>query len=191
MFTLVKREDDILDANKLWIQKKQKIQESKPEKKFKCEKYARTYKQRQTLSHHQNYACEVMPQFSCEFCGKGFKHKHHVRRHIDQVHLKISGNIPKIKHICERCFRSYKWASDLMRHKRSEHAAIKAQYTCDTCDYKAKRKAYLFEHITLHHILELNVHSYRLLLFSKYYFRNSFFIIRITYSFHLKSNIFT
>lgn len=90
LFTIGKHNDDVLPVSKLQAQKNLKVQDSNQEKKYKCEKCARTYKHKHALSHHQRYACEVMRQFSCKLCGKEFKYKHHVHRHIDQVHLKLS-----------------------------------------------------------------------------------------------------
>ncbi|XP_033210161.1 zinc finger protein 92-like isoform X4 [Belonocnema kinseyi] len=54
---------------------KSKIQERKEEsaKKYKCQKCARSYKRKESLSRHKKFECDVIPQFVCKFCGKLFK----------------------------------------------------------------------------------------------------------------------
>ncbi|XP_033231771.1 zinc finger protein 569-like [Belonocnema kinseyi] len=54
--------------NKLSTPKKWKIRESEqePEKAYKCEKCARTFKYKANLVVHQKYTCDVIPQFNCQ-----------------------------------------------------------------------------------------------------------------------------
>ncbi|XP_033210171.1 zinc finger protein 723-like [Belonocnema kinseyi] len=142
--------------NKLRSQNKQKIQESrhKSGRKYKCEKCARTYKLKHTLKSHQKYDCNVVPQYSCKFCGKKFKRIYSMSRHIGRLHLKTDLQTSPARHNCDKCFRSYNWPYDLNRHKRLEHAADMPQFTCDYCGHRANQKSNLGTHIILKHLIK-------------------------------------
>ncbi|XP_033231749.1 zinc finger protein 595-like [Belonocnema kinseyi] len=132
---------------------KLKFQESnvEEEKKHKCEKCARSYKQKYCLNYHQRFECEVMPQFNCKFCGKLFKHKGYINKHIDRVHQKKNSKEPKTKLNCDNCSQTYTTISSLNRHKRIQHDPMTRHFICDICNYKTKRKDYLVTHITSRH----------------------------------------
>ncbi|XP_033231845.1 putative zinc finger protein 66 [Belonocnema kinseyi] len=143
--------DNLAINNKLPIHKQQEIQrsEEEPEKKYKCEKCARSYKRKETLGRHKKYECDVMPQFSCKFCGKRFKQKSHMTRHVRYTHLKPNES-SKSRHNCDECSRSYNWSYDLTRHKLLKHATVEPQFTCDICGHKMMEKRKLSKHITSH-----------------------------------------
>ncbi|XP_033210167.1 zinc finger protein PLAGL1-like isoform X1 [Belonocnema kinseyi] len=69
--------------------RKPKIQEPNVEskKKYQCGKCSRIYVQKKDLNSHLKYECNVTPQFKCQFCGKLFKRKHHMNRHVGHLHL--------------------------------------------------------------------------------------------------------
>ncbi|XP_033231870.1 zinc finger protein 254-like [Belonocnema kinseyi] len=127
------------------------------EKKYKCEKCARSYVWKRSLYNHKKYECEVIPQWKCEFCEKPFKFKSHMNKHIVCVHQKTNSNTSPTRHYCDKCSRSYIWPSDLARHKRLEHVAVKPQFTCHVCNHKTSRKDHLFQHIVALHTNELNI----------------------------------
>ncbi|XP_033231803.1 zinc finger protein 184-like [Belonocnema kinseyi] len=141
------------DEKHEWKQKKQKIHKSKqePEKKYKCEKCARTYKQKYHLTQHRKYECNVIPKFNCNFCSKRFAQKSSMLRHVGLVHLKTDSKPPILRHDCDKCSQSYRSVSGLNQHKRSDHA-IGIQFNCDICDYKTKRKPNLSRHMTAMHL---------------------------------------
>lgn len=56
------------------------------EKKFKCVKCGRSYKQKVTLVRHQRYECGIVPQFPCSFCPYRAKHRAHLDYHIRYRH---------------------------------------------------------------------------------------------------------
>lgn len=131
--------------------RKQRIEDTKREKKYKCEKCARSYRQKGTLNIHQKYECDVQPQFECKFCGKRFKQKSYINSHINRVHQKTNSDTAPTKYDCNKCTRSYKSLNTLTRHKRVEHAEVKRQFTCDYCSHQSKQKTHLSNHINSQH----------------------------------------
>lgn len=134
--------------------RKLKTQEPKAESdmKYKCEKCARTYKQKRTLYTHVKYECDVTPQFTCNFCSKPFKRKQNLWRHTDLLHQKTNLKTLKERRNCNKCSRSYSTKSALNRHKRIQHEGITRQFICNDCDYRTTDKVNLYRHITLYHI---------------------------------------
>ncbi|XP_033231814.1 zinc finger protein 160-like [Belonocnema kinseyi] len=182
--TVNTRETDILAAgNNRWTFNKRKIAESeqKLEKRYKCDKCARTYKYKCNLITHQKNVC-CGRHFRCTFCGKRFIRKSNFTRHVDSAHKSLEHatveqftcnfcgyksnrkchlethitvrhfQALKKRYNCNICSRSYTTRSSLNRHKRIEHAAVKPQFICDFCGHKANRKCYLAEHITHRHL---------------------------------------
>ncbi|XP_033210162.1 zinc finger imprinted 3-like [Belonocnema kinseyi] len=148
---------EILPFKKQQSHKKQKNQQGRHESehKYKCEKCARTYKQKENLISHQKFECGIMPQFTCKFCSKQFKWKSDMIRHVSHlhhVHLETNLQASKMRHNCDKCSRSYTWHKDLYRHKRLEHATVTPQFTCDICAHKTKRKYTLSKHIIRKHL---------------------------------------
>lgn len=107
---------------------------------------------KQTLCSHKKYDCGLMLQFSCKICGRIFKWKSNLNRHVSVVHLKTNLQISKLKHNCVKCSRSYTSISALHEHQCLEYAAVKPQFTCDHCGHTAKEKFRLAEHISLFHL---------------------------------------
>lgn len=128
------------------------MQDSKQEKKYACEKCARTYTQKHNLTVHQKFECGVMPQFECQFCGKRFKQKHHMNTHIGRVHQPTNSNTPQERYNCDECSRSYSYSGGLSLHKRLKHSEVKPQFICNYCGYKTNLKYNLSKHITLRHL---------------------------------------
>ncbi|XP_033231872.1 gastrula zinc finger protein XlCGF57.1-like [Belonocnema kinseyi] len=89
--TVYVREDEIFAVKpKMHTHKKQKTEESNPEKKYKCIKCARGYTNKGNLTSHQKYECDVKSQFLCKFCNKQFAHKSHMIRHVGLLDIKKS-----------------------------------------------------------------------------------------------------
>ncbi|XP_033210150.1 zinc finger protein 718-like isoform X2 [Belonocnema kinseyi] len=118
-------------------------EESKNEKRYKCEKCARSYKWSENLRRHKKFECGVMPQFTCQFCGNQFSRKCNMKSHIDIVHFKTSNRsiLQKLK----RKHNSLKGVGN---------AADVPHFICDICDYKSKRKDYLLNHMKSRHSLK-------------------------------------
>ncbi|XP_033231864.1 zinc finger protein 254-like [Belonocnema kinseyi] len=157
----VRKTDVSVVKRKLRSQRKPRIQQpkQKPENKYKCDKCARAYQQKQNLTVHQKFECGVMPQFTCQICGKQFKRAFHVRSHINHVHLKKNIKTSQTKHNCDKCSRRYHTSTGLSDHKRVEHATVKPQFTCNICYYKTNRKVCLLRHITSRHTIEFSMHT--------------------------------
>lgn len=61
------------------------------------------------------------------------------------------------KHICEQCGKLYKQKGTLAFHLRYE-CGKEPQFSCDFCNYKAKRKTSLNSHIAFKHKNMINVY---------------------------------
>ncbi|XP_033231849.1 zinc finger protein 431-like [Belonocnema kinseyi] len=145
---------DIFPTDQLPIRKEKKIQESELEldRKYKCEKCARTYKKKHSLVTHKKLECDVMPQFRCKFCDKRFKRKFHMKTHVNHVHHKKNLNKSALRHECNMCSRSYFSLNSLNRHKRLEHASVIPHFICDYCEHKTNQKSSLLKHIMSRHL---------------------------------------
>ncbi|XP_033231810.1 zinc finger protein 676-like [Belonocnema kinseyi] len=145
--------EDTLRSNKLPTPEKRKFSKLKEEPKvYKCEKCARTYKQKNNLSNHKKLECGAIPQFRCEFCFKQFKRKSHMIRHVDDIHLKTHVQTSQTRHNCDKCSRSYTWLKSLNQHKYLKHAEVKPQLFCDVCGHTTNMKSSLTKHITARHL---------------------------------------
>ncbi|XP_054286050.1 sal-like protein 2 [Macrosteles quadrilineatus] len=61
------------------------------------------------------------------------------------------------KHICEQCGKLYKQKGTLAFHLRYE-CGKEPQFSCDFCDYKAKRKTSLNSHVAFKHKDMINLY---------------------------------
>ncbi|XP_033231772.1 zinc finger protein 567-like [Belonocnema kinseyi] len=141
-------------GNKPSTRKKRKNQESEqePEKEYKCEKCAQSYKNKAHLIVHQKSSCDVIPQFNCKLCGKQFTRKGNLSRHVKFLHLKTDSQTPDRKYNCDLCFRSYRYKQGLNEHKLIKHAAVIPQFTCDYGDKKKYFKTNLRRRVTSLHL---------------------------------------
>ncbi|XP_033231841.1 zinc finger protein 723-like [Belonocnema kinseyi] len=148
----IKEMEDCAFNIKLPTYDNQTIQELKqePQKKYRCEKCARSYRQKNMLNRHKKFECGVTAQFTCKFCDKQFKRKSNVNRHIRQVHQKTV-----FSYTCNICSKNYHSVNGLNQHKRFKHAVVKPQFTCDFCGYKSNHKNNLSKHIFSRHLQSL------------------------------------
>ncbi|XP_033231863.1 zinc finger protein 676-like [Belonocnema kinseyi] len=148
----IREADIVANESRMPTQEKQKIQELRSEKKYKCEKCARSYSRKNSLYSHQRYYCGVIPQFRCKFCDRRFKKQHGVNRHIGLVHQKKISKTPILMLKCDKCWRSFTRLDSLNRHELLVHSPAKPQFTCHNCGFKMKSKADLSKHITRKHL---------------------------------------
>ncbi|XP_014234611.1 zinc finger and BTB domain-containing protein 41-like [Trichogramma pretiosum] len=75
---------------------------------------------------------------ACDICGKVFKLRGHLNRHIDSVHRKIT-------HSCDICLKTFSNKSNLKIHSDSVHNEVR--HACDICQKTFSDKGYLKTHI--------------------------------------------
>lgn len=89
---------------------------------------------------HQGVSCY---KHYCEYCGKGFLTKGHMRDHIALHHLGIK------RYKCEYCDQQFVCGPTLRRHVRKEHTKHKP-YACEYCGERFFEKTPLQRHLTFH-----------------------------------------
>jgi len=60
--------------------------EIRPALPFKCDKCAKTYKTKNTLSRHLKYECQMDPSFPCALCDYRTKLRGNLRGHLMAIH---------------------------------------------------------------------------------------------------------
>ncbi|XP_033231755.1 GDNF-inducible zinc finger protein 1-like [Belonocnema kinseyi] len=149
----IEENDNLTPKEKLWIEEMKQIQESTQEtgKDYKCEKCAKTYKWKRSLTAHQKFGCDVVPKFKCKLCEKRFKRQYDLNNHVHRMHQKTNSKKSNFRHTCDKCFQSYCSVTALSRHRRLSHAAVIPQFFCDICGIKMNRKSNLVAHIATRH----------------------------------------
>ena len=80
--------------------------------------------------------------YMSSFCGKGFKHKYDLSRHVVGLH-KGEGI-----YTCTVCEKSFEKRSHLSTHMKIH--SEETLHTCFTCGISFKRKTHLKKHLTIH-----------------------------------------
>ena len=70
-------------------------------------------------------------EYHCDTCGKTFKQKTHLTRHVESLHLGI-------KYPCQLCNYKASQISNLVTHTETVHE--KKQYTCKICPFEARTR---------------------------------------------------
>ena len=93
-------------------------------------------------AHRAHKNAHVEKKHSCEICNKSFPFKSGLRQHM-QKHAKVN------RHHCfaGKCKKSYKWASDLIRHV---HTHLDTVLSCGDCNYTTKEARLLKRHEAKH-----------------------------------------
>ena len=126
---------------------------------------------KQTLKIHTESEHLNMTKYSCDQCGFRANLFHHLKRHVEAVHLKKfscveCGFRAKFAHSlkvhtdavhrnlrpysCDRCRYKSATPSQMKRHVESVHLKLKP-FKCDHCDHRASLSASLAKHIKLRH----------------------------------------
>ncbi|XP_033231844.1 zinc finger protein 43-like [Belonocnema kinseyi] len=130
------------------------ISKQDPDKKYKCEKCARSYSHKSNFYRHQKFEIEVIRQFSCKFCNKSYKQKVSMDTHVARMHQKTNTKKSVLRHMCDKCFRRYTRLDSLQRHKLLDHAKVQRQFICNFCGNETNVKSSLYVHITSRHMNE-------------------------------------
>ena len=89
-------------------------------------------------------------KYECEHCGKEFKRKDHLKKHMANKH-----DIGVVWHNCEHCNYKAKSAGNLKKHMANKHDIGVVWHNCEHCNYKAKEAANLKKHLAMVH--DINV----------------------------------
>ena len=89
-------------------------------------------------------------KFACEECGKIFKAKKNLSKHIkchlpDDLKRQIKENAKK-KHICDSCGQGFIDKTRLKWHEASQHTGIKS-FHCEQCTKSYFRSDHLKTHV--------------------------------------------
>ena len=91
--------------------------------------------------------------FSCQYCGKLFRQKSHLRKH-EAKHVQDIIEGPKSAYVassdrplqCDYCVKGFKEESALRRHTRIQHETL-AKFKCDLCEYQSNWKRNFHRHL--------------------------------------------
>ena len=76
-------------------------------------------------------------KFPCSHCGKEFKQRPHLQRHVESIHLGV-------RYRCDQCDHQATQISNLVTHKEMVHE--NKFYSCKFCDFKAKSRSQIRKH---------------------------------------------
>ena len=82
---------------------------------------------------------------SCDKCGKEFRSKGHLQRHVDGVHHKLKG------YKCDRCDYEATDRRYVERHKAIVHENQRPTFTCNICSHQMRTLAALKSHDARRH----------------------------------------
>ncbi|XP_023938167.2 transcription factor IIIA [Bicyclus anynana] len=127
-------------------------------KVYKCEHCETKFTRWTELMHHKRVD-HVSPEYICHDCGKVFKERGHVIRHVKK-HLP---NAPVTIFFCpyDNCLRHYSRNSNLKQHILVKHEGL--TFDCSLCGAKLSTKAKLNEHIDRHNRPDLPPKLYKTL----------------------------
>ena len=94
--------------------------------------------QKAHLEYHVNAIHLQLKDFKCKECQKSFVDKNHLTTHINRAHLKTK-SIKK----CPKCKKDFAFLS---QHMKDMHNEKNREFSCDICNYVAKRKTHLTQH---------------------------------------------
>lgn len=124
-----------------------RIHQIQTQKKFKCDQCNRFFNHHAKLSKHKRTVhTEQMEQsmHACEICGKVYKYKHNLKRHVEFDH-KVK-RIARSDNRCGICNKQFAFKGNINRHIRLVHEKLKP-FKCSFCDNCFGEKTQLKLHI--------------------------------------------
>ncbi|KAG8259304.1 hypothetical protein J6590_014773 [Homalodisca vitripennis] len=110
---------------------------------FSCDKCGKIYRHRRSLWLHDKYECGKPPQFICPYCPYLAKRKSHMKTHLALKHSEVSDS-------WNDCGKTYTHKRSLWLHGKYE-CGKPPQFLCPFCPYKAKLKGNLKTHVLIKH----------------------------------------
>lgn len=93
---------------------------------MKCETCNQTFESYQLLNGHKlNNASCTLRKFKCDACGKSFKEKVALKRHM-------TSHTDETPYPCKLCGKKFKFPQNLRRHDNIVHKELKP-FKCDIC----------------------------------------------------------
>ena len=98
--------------------------ETKKANLMQCNKCFKDFRQKKSLEGHLRTCIgsgndQVKP-FACDFCDYRAKLKHHLRLHIDNVHLRLQPKPQTADYPCPKCNRRYFHKKSMLSHLRHD-----------------------------------------------------------------------
>ncbi|XP_069464366.1 GDNF-inducible zinc finger protein 1 isoform X2 [Ambystoma mexicanum] len=110
---------------------------------YRCDTCTQTFANRCNLRSHQRHVHSSERRFPCELCGKKFKRKKDIKRHILQVH-EGGGE----RHFCQVCGKGLSSKTALRLHERT-HTGDRP-YGCTQCEARFSQPSALKTHMRIH-----------------------------------------
>ena len=114
--------------------------------KYDCESCGKKFRHKGNMQRHVNTIHRKCEEFSCHLCDYKTIHKHFLNNHVKRVHQRVK------RFHCDQCdYKSYD-SANLERHCKMVHLQIKSRFACELCDYKTFLAANLNRHVKAVHL---------------------------------------
>ena len=122
--------------------------EEKVTSRHKCQQCTFSCDRPSILKDHV-YTKHEGGEIKCSLCKATFQKSKNLREHTKTKHAKE-------KILCDRCDFKTNWPVALVKHQESQHGIVKEKpsvksLSCEKCDYVAKRRGGLVDHIIYKH----------------------------------------
>uniref|UniRef100_A0A0X3Q2V8 Zinc finger protein 479 n=3 Tax=Schistocephalus solidus TaxID=70667 RepID=A0A0X3Q2V8_SCHSO len=111
---------------------------------FVCEICGKGFKWKTNMNRHIDTIHKAVRPFACEFCGRNFAEAGHLRSHIDRIHKTVR------PFACEICGRNFAETGDLKNHIDRVHKKLR-NFECELCGKAFALRAILDKHIDAIH----------------------------------------
>ncbi len=119
--------------------------EEKGRQVFQCDHCPKLFAESTGLKRHVNQVHLKLNPVTCDFCDFKSSSKDSLKCHVDRVH-----SLTK-RFKCDLCeYRAYD-KSDMNKHVRGVHLGEKAKFPCKFCDKKLSSKSILEKHVEIRH----------------------------------------